>query len=443
MGSTRGVSIGRGLARMESPDGTIISYATQAGRTAVDGLGRNSPYTTAFLRYVEDKDDIATVFRHISANVYEISNGTQLPELSLSFFGDFYLNGKLQVTTRPIPPPVRVDPCAAAEAHWKSAEAIGSIAAFEDHLAQFPNCAFAGLAKSRIQNLKDKLAAVVPPVPLTKPNDSILQGAAFRAAECERLAAPPPPFASPAQLKAAAHVDWALALRTCEDATKGQFNDPRLQFLSGRAYDKSKGYVEAGRRYQTAADAGYTAAQNALGLLFVLGRGVIQDYQHAFDLFNKAAIAGDGEAMGNLGSMYGNGYFVKKDDAKALYWYEKSIEAGNAFGLAQAGVMYFNGQGTPRDYQAAAQYFEQAADLGDGYSLKFLALMYERGLLGKPDPAKAAELKRKAAEVDPDSQDPNVPQPPRKAATKTERTFVVRHVVIRHYHFNGCNWMWC
>ena len=32
IGSTRGVSIGRGLAKMESPDGTIISYSTQAGR---------------------------------------------------------------------------------------------------------------------------------------------------------------------------------------------------------------------------------------------------------------------------------------------------------------------------------------------------------------------------------------------------------------------------
>jgi caspase domain-containing protein len=62
IGSTRGVSIGRGLAKMESPDGTIISYSTQAGRTAQDGSERNSPYTAAFLQHIEDKDDIATVF---------------------------------------------------------------------------------------------------------------------------------------------------------------------------------------------------------------------------------------------------------------------------------------------------------------------------------------------------------------------------------------------
>jgi uncharacterized caspase-like protein len=34
LGVTRGINVGRGLAKMESPDGTIISYATQAGNTA-------------------------------------------------------------------------------------------------------------------------------------------------------------------------------------------------------------------------------------------------------------------------------------------------------------------------------------------------------------------------------------------------------------------------
>jgi uncharacterized protein len=270
------------------------------------------------------------------------------------------------------------------------------------------------------------------------------QDAAARATECEHLAAPAPPFATPAQLKEAAHADWPRALVACQDAVQSRANEPRLQFLLGRSYDKSKAYAEAARHYQIAADANYAPAENAWGLLFVLGRGVVRDYQRAFTLFNKAALAGDGEAMGNLGSMYANGYFVKEDNAKALDWYEKSIEAGNSFGLAQAGVMYFNGQGTPRDYHAAAEYFQQAGDLGDGYSLKFLALMYERGLIGKPDPAKAAELRRKAAEVDPDSQNPNVPPPSKTASSHgSQGGSSVRHVRIRHYRFNGCNWMWC
>src|SRR5579864_5588085 len=126
IGTTRGVSIGRGLAKMESPDGTIIAYSTQAGRTAEDGRDRNSPYTTAFLQHIEDKEDIATVFHRIGANVYQTTRGTQVPEISISFFGEFYLNGKLQVTVTPGSPPP-VDACANAESHWKSAEAIGTI----------------------------------------------------------------------------------------------------------------------------------------------------------------------------------------------------------------------------------------------------------------------------------------------------------------------------
>jgi hypothetical protein len=166
IGQTRSASIERGLARMESPDGTIVSYATQSGRTAKDGDGRNSPYTTAFLKHIEDKDEIATVFHRISANVYESTSRTQVPELSLSFFGEFYLNGKMQSTVAPISTTAPVDPCASANDHWRSVEAINTRGAFEDHLARFPNCAFAGLARDRIEALKT--AAIGPtqaPVP--------------------------------------------------------------------------------------------------------------------------------------------------------------------------------------------------------------------------------------------------------------------------------------
>jgi caspase domain-containing protein/von Hippel-Lindau disease tumor suppressor protein len=155
IGTTRSTTIQRGLARIESPDGTIISYSTQAGRTAADGDGRNSPYTTAFLKHIEEKEDISTVFHHISADVYSVSGGGQVPELSLSFFGEFYLNGRLQVTLTP-GKPAPADPCAAAAEHWKSAEAVGTPAAFEDHLTRFSNCAYAGLARARLDDLKGK-----------------------------------------------------------------------------------------------------------------------------------------------------------------------------------------------------------------------------------------------------------------------------------------------
>jgi hypothetical protein len=163
IGITRSSSIGRGLARFDSLEGMIVAYATQAGRTAEDGNGRNSPYTAAFLRNVEAKEEIGTIFRRISADVYQTTRQAQLPELSLSLIGEFYLNGKLQVTVAPATPPAPVDPCAAAESHWKSVEAIATFEAYQDHLDRFPNCTFAGLAKARITSLSNKVA-VIPPL---------------------------------------------------------------------------------------------------------------------------------------------------------------------------------------------------------------------------------------------------------------------------------------
>jgi hypothetical protein len=161
IGPTRAMSVQRGLAKIDSPEGMIVSYSTQAGRTAEDGSGRNSPYTTAFLKHIEEQDEVGTVFRHIAADVYDTTGREQLPELSFSFVGEFYLHGRLDVTVTP--KPSTPDPCGAAGEHWKSAEAIGTLAAFEDHLARFPSCAFAGLAKARIEGLKNKVAVVTPP----------------------------------------------------------------------------------------------------------------------------------------------------------------------------------------------------------------------------------------------------------------------------------------
>jgi hypothetical protein len=83
----------RGLARIEAPRGVIIAYATQSNQVAVDGIGRNSPFTAALLKEIGQPGlEIAALFRRVAANVDRATGGKQLPELSISMSGEFYLN---------------------------------------------------------------------------------------------------------------------------------------------------------------------------------------------------------------------------------------------------------------------------------------------------------------------------------------------------------------
>jgi hypothetical protein len=101
LGASRAVPIQRGLAKLENAQGMIVAYATQAGQTAEDGNGRNSPYTAAFLENIKAAEEIGTIFRRISSDVYESTMHSQLPELSLSIIGEFYLRGKVEISSAP------------------------------------------------------------------------------------------------------------------------------------------------------------------------------------------------------------------------------------------------------------------------------------------------------------------------------------------------------
>ena len=78
---------------MNAPMGTIISFSTAPGRTALDGTGRNSPYTEAFVKALNVTNlDVFHFFQKVGASVQEKTQMSQSPWLSVSFTGDFYFN---------------------------------------------------------------------------------------------------------------------------------------------------------------------------------------------------------------------------------------------------------------------------------------------------------------------------------------------------------------
>jgi len=161
---TRGPPVDRGIARMIAPKGMIISFATQPNQTAADGQGRNSPYTMAFLKNIEAPEEIVTIFHHMTADVFNETQGKQLPELSLSVVGDFYLKGRPEAVTSV--------PTSDAERAWAATQGTTSQAVLEDFIKRFGDSFYGTLARARLDELKKKFGSVetkqAPPVHQTK-----------------------------------------------------------------------------------------------------------------------------------------------------------------------------------------------------------------------------------------------------------------------------------
>jgi uncharacterized caspase-like protein len=89
---TRSGSVGTGLASIQSAIGTMIAYATQPDNVALDGDGRNSPFTAALLKHIAAPGvDIGTVMRRVRADVVAATREKQVPWDHSSLMGDVVL----------------------------------------------------------------------------------------------------------------------------------------------------------------------------------------------------------------------------------------------------------------------------------------------------------------------------------------------------------------
>jgi uncharacterized caspase-like protein len=83
----------RGLARVDKTQGMVVAYATAADDVAQDGTGRNSPFTTALLKRMQEPGlEIEMMFRRVASDVNTQTGGKQRPETYISLLSEYYLN---------------------------------------------------------------------------------------------------------------------------------------------------------------------------------------------------------------------------------------------------------------------------------------------------------------------------------------------------------------
>ena len=95
----RSLDVGRGLARVEAAASMMIVYATEPGKVALDGTGRNSPFTGALLRHIDTEGaSISDVMIAVRNDVLSETSGKQRPFESASLTGQFFFKPKPQAT---------------------------------------------------------------------------------------------------------------------------------------------------------------------------------------------------------------------------------------------------------------------------------------------------------------------------------------------------------
>lgn len=128
-----------GLAKL-SGRGLIVAYATQANAVAFDGAGRNSIFTGAFLKAVQEPGlDVPQLFQRVSISVDKQTGGRQTPEVSLSYPGQFFFN--------------RAETDREA---WTRVRNSGDPEALRGFIARFPNSFLVDDASEAIQRVEDE-----------------------------------------------------------------------------------------------------------------------------------------------------------------------------------------------------------------------------------------------------------------------------------------------
>jgi len=99
---TRSAAIGKGLAEVQTGVGTFIAYSTQPGNVALDGAGRNSPFTAALAaRVLEPGRNLNALMIEVRKDVLKATDGRQVPWDHSALTSDFFFQPEAQAASAP------------------------------------------------------------------------------------------------------------------------------------------------------------------------------------------------------------------------------------------------------------------------------------------------------------------------------------------------------
>ena len=148
--------------------------------------------------------------------------------------------------------------------------------------------------------------------------------------------------------------------------------------------------------------------QYRIGKMFCYGLGTEQDYEKAFEWFERSAKQKNKFAQFSLANLYYYGSGIEKDLSQAFLWYQKSSSQGQPYAAYSIAQMYRYGEYVIKDNDTAQRYYQQALsgflkiennDMANDDLFYKLGQMFKLGLGTNSDVTKAIEYFRRSAEM--------------------------------------------
>jgi len=149
--------------------------------------------------------------------------------------------------------------------------------------------------------------------------------------------------------------------------------------------------------FRTLAEQGNSYAQYSLGIMYVKGQGVTQDYTEGMKWIRLAAEKGLVIAQTDLAIMLRRGWGGARDSTEAAIWYRRAAEQDSVVAQSGLGDMYAVGEGATQDFAQAFKWYSRAADHDSPYAQNLLGIAYQHGLSVRQNDDEAFRWYRRAA----------------------------------------------
>lgn len=152
-----------GLAEMNAPTGTFLALSTSPGAVAMDGLGDNSPFTTALAeQMLIPGQPIEQAFKNVRVAVLDETRGLQTPWDTSSLTTDFVFR-----------PEAALAPEAIAEAQlWASVRATNDPVQLMLFLRAYPDSSFQAEARALLDTVMAAETSGQVPTPGVDPDET-------------------------------------------------------------------------------------------------------------------------------------------------------------------------------------------------------------------------------------------------------------------------------